>query len=131
MPLSYRGKIQTIRDDVSTATDRVRRELFKLREIENDYFAKLNSKAKPLELQVIGELNALSAIQRRIVDELVSNAALHSKGRTIKVEVSRARIVVSDDGQGFYGVAEMVEEIGGELRVVSNSQGTKVEIALP
>ena len=131
IPMRYRKDLRAIRSDVGNATNRVRKELFALRSDNAGFKERLNVAAKPLELHLNGEINNLSLAQRRILDELVRNAASHSKGHTIYVEISDSLISVSDDGQGMYGVAELVEEIGGTLKVTISSKGTKVEIGLP
>ena len=90
-----------------------------------------SKQANPLQLEVQGNVSSLTKSQRRIVDELVRNAANHSKGHQITVQISDCKIVVSDDGQGLYGISELVEELGGALSITSTSNGTKVEIDLP
>ena len=131
IPIRFRKDLRAIRSDIGGATNRVRKELFALRSDTSGFKERLNIAAKPLELHLNGETNNLSLAQRRILDELVRNAADHSKGRTIYVEIGDSLISVSDDGQGMFGVAELVEEIGGTLEVSISSKGTKVEIGLP
>ena len=91
----------------------------------------LEKMASPLDLEVSGDLTGLCESKKRIVDELVRNAATHSKGRNVKVEVSDTFIKVSDDGQGLFGLSELVEELDGELLVQITSAGTEVVITLP
>ena len=67
----------------------------------------------------------------RVVDELIRNAAVHSKGRNIQLTVTEDAIVVSDDGQGLFGVGELVESFGGKMNVITGANGTKVEIRMP
>ena len=131
LPTQYRADAREIRLAVTDATNSVRRELFALRDIESDYQADLVSHACPLHLQVNGDVNRLSSIEKRILSEIVKNAADHSKGHNVIVNLKPHLISVQDDGQGIYGVSELVEEIGGEMKISSNRSGTRVEITLP
>ena len=110
----------------------MRREIFALRaNTELDPISHLSELAKPLKVQVIGELSELTAERQKIVDELVRNAATHSKGRNIKIEISPNHLKVSDDGQGLFGISELVAALNGKLLVVVKESGTEVEIELP
>ena len=131
IPLEFRAETRAIRFAVNEAIKKVRQELFNLRQLEAADESKLQTFANPLKLEVQGDLNSLTKSQRRIVDELVRNAANHSKGHQITVQISDCKIVVSDDGQGLYGISELVEDLGGALSITSTSNGTKVEIDLP
>jgi signal transduction histidine kinase len=131
LPTHFRADAREIRLAVTDATNSVRRELFALRDLESDYQADLASHASPLHLQVNGDVNQLSAIEKRILSEIVKNASDHSKGHNVIVDLSEHRISVQDDGQGMYGVSELVDEVGGEIAITSNRTGTKVEITLP
>ena len=131
LPARYRANAREIREAVTAATKSVRRELFSLREIASDYQSELINRAAPLHLQINGEISLLNPGTKRIVNELVKNAAQHSKGHNLKVDISEHLIVVSDDGQGMHGVSELVEDMGGHLTVTTNKNGTRVEIELP
>ena len=82
-------------------------------------------------MQVNGDVNSLNQAEKRILTEIVKNAKDHSKGHNLVIELSRHRICVQDDGQGMYGVSELVDEFGGAMAITSNRIGTKVEITLP
>ena len=131
LPLEFRAETRAIRFAINDAIKKVRHELFALRQGEKFDEDKLQRQADPLKLEVQGNIHALSKSQRRIVDELVRNAAYHSKGHRITVQISDCKIVVADDGHGLHGISELVEELGGALSITSTSQGTKVEIDLP
>lgn len=131
LPLRFRGAARDIRLDVTSATDKVRRELFALRDAESYYLEKLSNSAGKLELDIDGEITELRPELKRIIDELVRNAAVHSKGHKIKIAVTKHQITVSDDGQGMHGVSEMVDQLGGTMQITSTKFGTKVEIELP
>ena len=131
LPFKHRAKAREIRFAVSDATKRVRRELFALRSPDGTYYNDLIEHAQPLQLLLNGELSKLDAKQRRVVDELVRNAAQHSKGHAITIDIGENSIKVRDDGMGFHGISRLVEEFGGEIKVTSSGRGTQVEIALP
>ena len=86
----------------------------------------------------------------RIAQEALTNAAKHSGAATVVLEIEtcagRVRVSVADDGRGFaelpasrgaragWGVPEMrerVEALGGTLRIVSSSAGTRVTAEIP
>ena len=131
LPLRYRANAREIRQAVTAATKSVRRELFALRDLTVDYQAELLNHAAPLNLQINGEISKLNPSTQRILDELVKNAAQHSKGHNLRVDIAEKLIVVSDDGQGMLGVAESVENLGGQIFVSTNKSGTRIEIRLP
>lgn len=131
LPHKYRSRARDIRMQVTEATQLVRKELFSLRQNESEYQSKLANQAGHLALNVTGDLSILSNQAKRVVDELIRNAAIHSKGRNIQLTVNKEKIVVSDDGQGLFGVGELVESLGGEMKVLSGAYGTKVEIRMP
>ena len=131
LPFKYRNTAREIRLQVTDATKEVRKELFSLRQKESDYQSKLSELAGDLSVQINGDAALLNPTTRRIVDELVRNAASHSKGRQIQVTIENKLITVSDDGQGFFGVNELVKSLGGQINVMSEATGTKVEIRLP
>jgi len=131
LPLRHRASAREIRQAVTEATKSVRRELFALRDLKSDYQAELLNHAAPLHLQINGEISRLNPSTQRIVNELVKNAAQHSKGHNLKVDISEKLIVVSDDGQGMLGIAESVENLGGQIFVSTNKSGTRIEIRLP
>ena len=131
LPLRYRANAREIRQAVTAATKSVRRELFALRDLTGDYQAELLNHAAPLNLQINGEISKLNPCTQRILDELVKNAAQHSKGHNLRVDIAEKLIVVSDDGQGMLGVAESVENLGGQIFVSTNKSGTRIEIRLP
>ena len=131
LPHKYRNRARNIRFQVTEATQLVRKELFSLRQNESEYQSKLANQAGHLALDVSGDLSKLSREAKRVVDELIRNAAMHSKGRNIELSISDEVIVVSDDGQGLFGVGELVESLGGKMNVLTGANGTKVEIRMP
>jgi signal transduction histidine kinase len=131
LPSQYRTELRQIRSAVTDATCKVRKELFALRDTESDYQAQLIRSASPLNLQINGNPETLSSSEKGFFQEIVKNASDHSKGHNIKIDLSAHQISIQDDGQGFYGVSELVWELGGEMSITSTRNGTKVEICLP
>ena len=131
LPHKYRSRARDIRFQVTEATQLVRKELFSLRQNESEYQSNLANQAGHLALDVNGDLSTLSREAKKVIDELVRNAAIHSKGRNIKLTVKEDLIVVSDDGQGLFGVGELVESLGGKMTVFTGASGTRVEIRMP
>lgn len=128
LPFNYRAKVREIRDLVTTATGQVRKELFALRATAEDPLDQINSSAMPLALDIQGDLSTLDSRRLRIVNELVRNAASHSKGRNIRLEITEDYLIVSDDGVGLFGVSELANQLGARLEISSSKEGTKVEI---
>lgn len=128
LPFNYLAKVREIRDLVTTATGQVRKELFALRATAEDPLDQINSSAIPLALDIQGDLSTLDSRRLRIVNELVRNAASHSKGRNIRLEITEDYLIVSDDGVGLFGVSELANQLGARLEISSSKEGTKVEI---
>ncbi len=128
LPFNYRANVKEIRDLVTTATSQVRKELFALRATAEDPLDQINSSAIPLALDIQGDLSTLDSRRLRIVNELVRNAASHSKGRNIRLEITEDYLIVSDDGVGLFGVSELADQLGARLEISSSKEGTKVEI---
>lgn len=128
LPFNYLAKVREIRDLVTTATGQVRKELFALRATAEDPLDQINSSALPLALDIQGDLSTLDSRRLRIVNELVRNAASHSKGRNIRLEITEDYLIVSDDGVGLFGVSELANQLGARLEISSSKEGTKVEI---
>lgn len=105
----------------------------------------------PVELEMIGPLDALSDQHRtciyRVVQEALTNCVRHARATAIAVKI-RAReetieLTVSDDGVGLdpsrraggfglRGIEERVRELGGHLTVLSTAgQGATLSIKLP
>lgn len=128
-PAEYRTFAREIRFLVSESIQRVRREMFALR--SNDETSLPSNDTHSIPIEVSGDIAHLPKSQQRIIQELVRNAQLHSKGRLIKVSIEPKRIKVSDDGQGLFGISEQVAELGGTMSISCNQNGTVVEIRLP
>jgi signal transduction histidine kinase len=128
LPFNYRAKAREIRELVTMATGQVRKELFALRATAEDPLDQINRLAMPLSLDIQGDFSTLDSRRLRIVNELVRNAASHSKGRIIRLEITEDSLIVSDDGVGLFGVSELADQLGARLEISSSKEGTKVEI---
>jgi signal transduction histidine kinase len=103
-----------------------------------------------LEMQINGDNTILNPIEGlnlfRIVQESLNNIQKYAKASFVKIEGSFAagdyNLQISDNGIGFdlrkantgnsYGLSNMksrAKEIGGELRILSGSEGTVVEFS--
>ena len=131
IPPRYRTLVREIRFMVSNSLAQVRRELFNLRDVSPDFQKQLAGAAGALELELVGEPSRLSPDRQRIISELVRNAASHSKGRNLKVKVTEKQILVSDDGQGLFGISQLAQELGGTFKVDCDKFGTHVEVNFP
>jgi two-component system NarL family sensor kinase len=92
---------------------------------------------------------AVELVLFRVLQESLTNIHRHSRGQLAKIQLhvedETATLSVEDNGKGFIsnngvaqkagvGVASMrerVRELGGELRVLSGPNGTKVEAMVP
>jgi len=132
LPFRHRAGAREIRFLVSETTNKMRKELFALRQEDEGKFTQaLEAVATPLELEIIGDAESLRPAEQKILSELVRNASQHSKGRAIQIEISPKLIIVKDDGQGLYGISERVNELGGTMDIKLESPGTTVEIRFP
>lgn len=134
LPLRFRADAREVRFLVSESTAQVRRELFSLRrkaENPDSLLTHIETLAKPLNVQVIGKLENLTQNQRRVVEELVRNASAHSKGRQVKVELLDNAIRVSDDGQGLFGIAQLLPKSNlANIKIEINDLGMSVEVPI-
>jgi len=105
----------------------------------------------PVDLQIDGSLDQLRDDVRtciyRIVQEALTNCARHAKARNIRIVVhgkdEGVSVAVQDDGVGFdpmtesvglgiVGIEERARELGGSLKISSESQrGTLLIVELP
>ncbi len=88
----------------------------------------------------------IETVVYRVVQESLTNAARHSRGEHVEVEVidngDQLRIAIRDDGRGFdvaapsrgFGLSGMHERIslaGGRLEIASTGSGTEIEAVVP
>lgn len=128
LPFPSRNLASEIRELVTAATGQVRKELYALRTPAEAPLTQVSKAALPLCLDLQGDISTLDSKRLRIVNELVKNAANHSKGRSIRLEITDDSLVVSDDGVGLFGVSELVYELGARFEISCSKEGTKVEI---
>jgi signal transduction histidine kinase len=158
------GSIREIREEVVQALEEVRGVARRLRPPELDELgvrvaleahARSIGEGKRMEFDFQGEVPPLSRESSlalfRIVQEAISNAALHSGADTVRVVFSQegANVVVEvvDDGRGFdpeetlaraarslglFGMHERAGYVQGELSLESGlGRGTRVRVVIP
>lgn len=106
-----------------------------------------------VELDMLPGLNRLPSLVElgvfRVLQESLTNVHRHSQSKKASIrfraEPGRVLLMIRDQGRGFdstegsaslsgAGLASMrerVRDLGGELRISSNSQGTTIEAAIP
>lgn len=102
-----------------------------------------------VELDVVGDIDALPAVVRttvhRVIQEAVTNTVRHAAATTLAMHVQwsqcRVELEVRDDGcgtvagfregHGLNGMRERVELVGGTLHVESSFQGFQVTAHIP
>lgn len=106
----------------------------------------------PVSVNLEGELNQLSEVQRtcvyRVIQEALNNVAKHARASDIQVEVTSrlgiVSILVRDDGEGFdvsghmmkglgiVGMKERVRQLGGQVNIDSRKgHGTALSVVIP
>jgi signal transduction histidine kinase len=114
----------------------------------HDLLSPLEAEGIATELHVDDGVPASEALVYRVAREALRNVQLHAGATRVRVDVSRSRLVVADDGRGF-GAEErarrgeqghvgltllegLVREADGRLDVRSQpGHGTTVELDLP
>ena len=151
-----RCEIRTLRFQIDDLISKVRREMYALREPDSNTF---QDALHELVHEICGDLKVTQAINhfsipdshqsqlRAIATELLRNAKVHSRASHIEVHLkgveNRTYLEVSDDGVGgaqvntsglerlgLMGVKERVEELHGQLEIISTENGTRVKVVL-
>jgi signal transduction histidine kinase len=114
----------------------------------HDLLSPLEAEGIATELHVDDGVPAADALVYRVAREALRNVQAHSGARRVRVELSRTRLVVHDDGRGFAAderarreeaghvgltlLEGLVREADGRLDVRSRpGEGTTVELRLP
>lgn len=125
-------------------------ENFDLRTATSDYCYKVNSNySQEIIFQYLGESLSLSKSVEiniyRIIQELVTNSLKHAEANEIHVQLSSSdeliQVTVEDNGVGFdvsrrsngiglRNIKSRVDYLGGELDILSNSEGTSVSVLI-
>ena len=148
-PPDIRNEIRTIRFSVTSIAEKVRGEIFALRNstgFSESLTEALNAISPNFIIAISGvEFNEIQAnALLRVIPELMRNAHNHSGASDISLSITQVEdhtmVVISDNGTGGaqvtpgrYGVAgaiERIENIGGSITIDSNSLGTLITITL-
>jgi signal transduction histidine kinase len=148
-PPDIRNEIRTIRFSVTSIAEKVRAEIFALRDTP-EFTASLTAALEVISpafiISIAGaEFNEIHAnALLRVIPELLRNAHNHSGASDISLTITQVQdhsvVVISDNGTGGaqvtpgrYGISgaiERIENIGGSISIDSNSLGTLITITL-
>ena len=154
-----RREIRVLRFKIDDLISKVRREMYALRDLKETSFQEV-LKQLIIEIcgdlhvtQTISDISIPSSYQselRAIATELLRNARVHSGASHIEVLLkgveNRTYLEVSDNGVGgaqvntsrlgslgrlgLVGVKERVEQLHGQLEIISSENGTRIKVVL-
>lgn len=144
LPISTRAELRTLRFEVSGLIEKVRREIFNLRNLAPD----LTEVAVSICGSRLGRLDIQTEIApslQPIIIELLRNAALHSGASVINLEARRNEnfilIEVSDNGIGeiqmkrnrfgLIGITEAISELSGHIEFLDTKPGLAIRVSIP
>lgn len=151
-----RREIRSLRFKVDELISKVRREMYALRDPQQTSF---QDELKELIREICGDLQVVQTINyfsipsayqtelKAIATELLRNARVHSGASHIEVLLkgveNRTYLEVSDNGVGgaqvntsglgrlgLVGVRERVEQLHGQLEILSSENGTCIKVVL-
>ena len=151
-----RREIRGLRFKVDELISKVRREMYALRDLK---VASFQDELKELIAEICGDLEVTQTISqfsipssyqselKAIATELLRNAKVHSGASHIEVLLkgveNRTYLEVSDNGVGgaqvntshlgrlgLVGVKERVEQLHGQLEIISSENGTCIKVIL-
>ena len=151
-----RREIRSLRFKVDDLISKVRREMYALRDLEVTSF---QDELKELIAEICGDLEVTQSIRqfyipstyqselKAIATELLRNARVHSGASHIEVLLkgveNRTYLEVSDNGVGgaqvntsglgrlgLVGVKERVEQLHGQMQIISSEIGTCIKVVL-
>jgi signal transduction histidine kinase len=151
-----RREIRALRFKIDDLIAKVRREMYALRDPEVTTFQEALSE---LVEEICGDLHVTQTISqisipnsyqselKAIATELLRNAKVHSRASHIEVLLkgveNRTYLEVSDNGVGgaqvntsrlgrlgLVGVKERVEQLHGQLEIISTENGTRIKVVL-
>lgn len=121
-PTQIRAELRTLRFAMSELVDKVRAEIFELRDTSATALSRSPNKVSTgFELQ-------------KIFNELLHNVEEHSQATsfTLTVQDNGLGGVTEKEGHhGLTGVKERVRDLNGVLEIESNERGTQVSITVP
>jgi signal transduction histidine kinase len=154
-----RREIRALRFKIDDLISKVRREMYALRDLKETSFQEV-LKQLIIEIcgdlhvtQTISDISIPSSYQselRAIATELLRNARVHSRASHIEVLLkgveNRTYLEVSDNGVGgaqvntsrlgrlgrlgLAGVKERVEQLNGQMEIISSENGTCIKVVL-
>ena len=151
-----RREIRALRFKIDDLIAKVRREMYELRDPEVTTFQEALS---DLVEEICGDLEVTQTISnfsipnsyaselKAIATELLRNAKVHSRASHIEILLkgveNRTYLEVSDNGVGgaqlntsrlgrlgLVGVKERVEQLHGQLEIISTENGTRIKVVL-
>lgn len=151
-----RREIRSLRFKVDDLISKVRREMYALRDLKVTSF---QDELKELIAEICGDLEVTQTISqfsipssyqselKAIATELLRNARVHSGASHIEVLLkgveNRTYLEVSDNGVGgaqvntsglgrlgLVGVKERVEQLHGQMQIISSENGTCIKVVL-
>ena len=151
-----RREIRGLRFKVDDLISKVRREMYALRDLKVTSF---QEELKELIAEICGDLEVTQTISqfsipssyqselKTIASELLRNARVHSGASHIEVLLkgveNRTYLEVSDNGVGgaqvntsglgrlgLVGVKERVEQLHGQMQIISSENGTCIKVVL-
>ena len=151
-----RREIRALRFKIDDLIAKVRREMYALRDPEVTTFQEALSE---LVEEICGDLQVTQTISqisipnsyqselKAIATELLRNAKVHSRASHIEILLkgveNRTYLEVSDNGVGgaqvntsrlgrlgLVGVKERVEQLHGQLEIISTENGTRIKVVL-
>ncbi len=151
-----RREIRALRFKIDDLIAKVRREMYALRDPEVTTFQEALS---DLVEEICGDLEVTQTISnfsipnsyaselKAIATELLRNARVHSRASHIEILLkgveNRTYLEVSDNGVGgaqvntsrlgrlgLVGVKERVEQLHGQLEIISSENGTRIKVVL-
>ncbi|SOE22390.1 Tetratricopeptide repeat-containing protein [Spirosomataceae bacterium TFI 002] len=157
---SETGKLANLANATRAAMDQLRDTIWSIRGEEitlSDFAAKVREFAQKrlndygIEFQevcsndekILGPSQALNLY--RVCQEAINNAAKYANSQKVSLEMScgdSVNITIKDNGEGFdketikqgYGLRNMqerVSELGGQIAIDSNKNGTEIKISVP
>lgn len=154
--LELRSHLRTLRFAVTELIDKVRREIYSLRQPESPSLSELISTSADkiissatcttdFDESPLGLDSELTHEVHCIAEEILRNAAVHSKAKNIHVALHQSReileLTICDDGVGGakqssarYGILSLQERakaVEGTIEIQSDSNGTNVSLRIP
>ena len=119
--LSERDSLRALRLDVISIIDKVRREIFQLRQTTGD-------------VDVLHTEPEIRVILERVFKEIIDNVLTHSQASDLKISISDNGLGGAQEKfghHGLQGIRERVEELDGTCVISSDFIGTTIALDIP